>query len=141
MYPDSTESTPFRSSNTASRHQKQPPARVAISFPASVMSFCLFLRLACYFVGSRPTTLQYAEFGLRPSPARTVRTLGGIEHESPTQPAHRGTPRPRTRLRRPAPRSRAGGSHICRWLFLVHGAALRRLARGYLHDLRLHGRN
>src|SRR3981189_831038 len=24
---------------------------------------CLFLRLACYFVGSRPTTLQYAESG------------------------------------------------------------------------------
>jgi len=34
-----TDSTPLRSSNTASRHQKQPPARVAISFPASVMSF------------------------------------------------------------------------------------------------------
>jgi len=38
------------------------------------MSFCLFLRLACYFVGSRPTTLQYAEFGSRPSPARAVLT-------------------------------------------------------------------
>src|SRR5437867_12055925 len=36
------------------------------------MSFCLFLRLACYFVGSRPTRLQYAGFALRPSPARTV---------------------------------------------------------------------
>src|SRR6266446_10326765 len=94
MQPDSTESTPFRSSNTASRHQKQPPARVAISLPASVMSFSLFLRLACYFVGSRPTTLQYAEFGLRPSPARTVPTLGGIEHESLTKPARRHPRRP-----------------------------------------------
>src|SRR5688572_20817215 len=31
MYPDSTEWTPFSWSKTASRHQKQPPARVAIS--------------------------------------------------------------------------------------------------------------
>src|SRR5689334_15150923 len=31
MEPDSTESTPSISSNTASRHQKQPPAKVVIS--------------------------------------------------------------------------------------------------------------
>src|SRR5829696_5067559 len=32
MYPDSTDWTPFSSSKTASRHQKQPPASVAISW-------------------------------------------------------------------------------------------------------------
>src|SRR5438552_1636972 len=117
MYPDSTDSTPLRSSNTASRHQKQPPARVATSFPASIMSFRLFLRLACYFVGSRPTALQYAEFALRPSLSRTaLRAPGGIEHESPAQPARRSALCPGARLLRPATRSRAGGSHICGWL-------------------------
>src|SRR6187402_3114003 len=35
MYPDSTACTPFSSSKTASRHQKQPPARVAISWDIS----------------------------------------------------------------------------------------------------------
>src|SRR5438876_8438013 len=142
MYPDSTESTPLRSSNTASRHQKQPPARVASSFSASVISFCLFLRLACYFVGSRPTTLQYAgiRFAAKPG-AHRLRTPLRKRHESPTQPARRSTPRPRARLPRPATRSRAGGRHICGRLFLVHGTALRRLTGRHLHDLRLHGGN
>src|SRR6186713_1574491 len=36
MYPDSTEATPFSWSKTASRHQKQPPARVAISWDMSI---------------------------------------------------------------------------------------------------------
>src|SRR5256885_10262755 len=66
---------------------------------------------------------------------------GGIEHESPAQPARRSTLCPRARLLRPANRSRAGGSHICGWLFLVYGTALRRLAGRYLYDLRLHGGN
>src|SRR4051812_21154048 len=33
MYPETTDSTPLRSSYTASRHQKQPPASVATSRP------------------------------------------------------------------------------------------------------------
>src|SRR5258705_12019999 len=61
---------------------------------------CLFLRLACYFVGWRPTTLQYAEFGCRPSPGSIVPTLGGIENESLAQAPRRRPRRPPTHMLR-----------------------------------------
>src|SRR5712692_3052296 len=101
---------------------------------------CLFSRIACYFVGSRPTTLQYAEFGPRPTPARPcMNPSGGIQHDCFAQPHCSPPRRPCARRLRPAARHRTRGSHVRGRLLLVHGAPLRRVARGDLHDFGLYG--
>src|SRR5690606_39744082 len=58
MYPDFTSSTPARSTKTPSRHQKQPPANMAVWVSRSLVT--LFLRPPCpvAIVGPRPGSLQ-----------------------------------------------------------------------------------